>query len=367
MYTSAQFKHNTTTHGFFGCKNSRGRLTQIDIALDAWEALQNHASKDQKVALLWQMIKECRKWLKSKAGKTTKNCQKRRGEVSCLAADAYFKLTQIAPELDKALSTFAQHKARGPRADVKTLSGVYRHERGLYVKSGKTYAPSGTLLDVQFGRLTKQQEARFGGREFGQLTEKDYALLDKIAGKSKPVLYMSKIQRMKYMVIPNGEYFYDIEDNIFTMPAAAVGFVGGKIDYDKGGGWTYAIDQYSNLFTRDDRAAVDSSGNPIQFNHSSFNAGRDVMCAGVIKIWQGELISISNNSGHYKPSRRLLYGVVNMFKDEGVKLDNTEVQVWEPPPGGGGMNISMYDAVPFASNRVDNPPQLREPVVFIQD
>ena len=38
-----------------------------------------------------------------------------------------------------------------------------------------------------------------------------------------------------------------------------------------------------------------------EFHHSSFEAGGRVLCAGMIKVRNGKIVSITDNSGHYKP------------------------------------------------------------------
>ena len=45
---------------------------------------------------------------------------------------------------------------------------------------------------------------------------------------------------------------------------------------------------------------------PQEFHHSSFVAGAAVRCAGMIRVINGKVEMISNNSGHYRPSEELL-------------------------------------------------------------
>ena len=68
----------------------------------------------------------------------------------------------------------------------------------------------------------------------------------------------------------------------------------------------YAMDYYGNLYCRDVKGGftTDSDTGELKFfNHSSFNAGKNVICAGVLVIKDGLLININNMSGHYRPTK----------------------------------------------------------------
>ncbi len=54
------------------------------------------------------------------------------------------------------------------------------------------------------------------------------------------------------------------------------------------------------------------------FHHSSFVSGRRVRCAGMIKIDQGRVAAISNNSGHYRPSQHHLLNLVRFLQGAGA-------------------------------------------------
>ncbi len=56
-----------------------------------------------------------------------------------------------------------------------------------------------------------------------------------------------------------------------------------------------------------------------RMNHSTFMSGRPVKCAGVIVVEFGQLKSIDNNSGHYKPSLDDLQAVCQAILDKGYQ------------------------------------------------
>ncbi|MDE2047743.1 MAG: hypothetical protein KGJ44_05005, partial [Betaproteobacteria bacterium] len=62
------------------------------------------------------------------------------------------------------------------------------------------------------------------------------------------------------------------------------------------------------------------------FHHSSFNGGGAVRMAGMIKINAGQIVYISNNSGHYKPSKSLLEQFVREMGRRGLLAQSCEVQ-----------------------------------------
>lgn len=57
------------------------------------------------------------------------------------------------------------------------------------------------------------------------------------------------------------------------------------------------------------------------FYHSSYMAGRDVLCAGRIFVKQGNLVGIDNASGHYKPSADHLRRAIRELDRQGVDLE----------------------------------------------
>ena len=63
-----------------------------------------------------------------------------------------------------------------------------------------------------------------------------------------------------------------------------------------------------------------------RIHHSSLLAGRDVICAGEMQIFQGQLKYINNRSGHYQPPPKSLKLVLRFLKEQGVKLEKVKVE-----------------------------------------
>jgi hypothetical protein len=82
------------------------------------------------------------------------------------------------------------------------------------------------------------------------------------------------------------------------------------------------------------------------FNHSSFAAGNDVLCAGMIEINQGEVIAVSNESGHYRPTAQMLANALLIMKDElGLDVENTVTSVMDMASGVTYNNVASFWAV----------------------
>ena len=307
--TKKQFRKDTAHSNVLKRGRMRGSITVIDEALDQWH---ENRTADSSIVV----YKACRGWLKAKVGKDSSNTGTRRGEITKLQNRALAWMAHLDPAKARMLERFNAKKRAGPQANLKPMSGAYGHERALYVNSGKTYAPSGTRLGNAY-QAQHEQDVMYA-REFtafSDLTEQEYAELDRELGGDNPVTYMPKLRRLQHMAYVEGNRLRGFDEQLLTT--------------DLNNGWPYAIDQYGNLFTM---AFPDPAVE--QFNHSSFNAGKDVVCAGVIWVDQGVLVAIDNNSGHYKPSQADLHRAVALLLQElgGGGTQGAVARVFVPVP-----------------------------------
>lgn len=86
-----------------------------------------------------------------------------------------------------------------------------------------------------------------------------------------------------------------------------------------------------------------------KLHHSSFVSGDSVRCAGMIKVEQGKVSYVSNNSGHYKPSNENLRQFCSWLRDRNVLTP--DVKITEMRPGDaaavvtpGGAAVARYEA-----------------------
>lgn len=282
-------------------------MTLIDAAIAEWDGAQSGNDVSRKVVALRHIVKTCSLYLKSRIGKNTTLCSKRKGQVRRVLDLALAALKRF----DAAEGSFASKKSKGVihgRFDGQTtsLAGAYKHERTSYEKTGKTYAAAATVLsDMEgFGTSTYQQ---YVGEFERQLRESGGSAESK---KNMSVAYLTKNDRMSYLAIAH--------DGVFKRPDGTEVYSAGVDMSGARCGDMWAMDRYGNFFVK---AAGAIKGKGAYFNHSSFCAGTDVVCAGVCMFNKGGiLVYLDNNSGHYKPDAEAVRSTLAFLNDEGVKI-----------------------------------------------
>lgn len=58
------------------------------------------------------------------------------------------------------------------------------------------------------------------------------------------------------------------------------------------------------------------------FHHSSFLQGKPVSAAGEIEVQNGEILLVTNNSGHYRPNKNVSEQFILELKVRGVNTNN---------------------------------------------
>jgi hypothetical protein len=333
----------------------RGRdshLRLIDMTLERFDKVKTSVMKNEQIARAIKVCGMCDHWLRVKAGKQTKTAAMRRTEVETLGRQCW-NFAQFV--------VFEKRKAQSPggKGNLRSLQPGYTAERTLYVASGKTQNPiSGSYMHEAVSDPNAQ--AIIGNKTFSQLTDQDYVALDNAFQGSldlpdpmdpgslaktqvkRAVLFLNKEERTKrLLLILNG-----LLGEGFDKP-----FHCGNFDR------AFVIDQYGNLYASNE--IFDKSSN---FNHSTFNAGKDVICAGTLQATQGKLRKIQNNSGHYKPSRTDLHNAVVLLVSEGLDFSSAKVIVGEPDPTRPGKMIEHdYDNAQVFINNRNAPPSRSTP------
>jgi len=80
-------------------------------------------------------------------------------------------------------------------------------------------------------------------------------------------------------------------------------------------------------------------------NHSSLVAGGDVAGAGDLRVEQGKLQSVSDQSGHYQPNHTMLRNVLDHFADGGVDMHDVAVKMINKTPFGRPMMASAREVM----------------------
>jgi hypothetical protein len=214
---------------------------------------------------------------------------------------------------------FAAAKAQGRGGQLKALAPGYAHERRQYLAEGKQSNP----VSASALRDTALADALPGTNAHQLITQMDDQTWDgyarpggvmRIGGSTNEVLFFDKQERLEHMLVVNagGRLEWVRNNQLFSTPP--------------GQPYMYAMDGYGNLFAKPDNLGA------TQFNHSSFNAGREVVCAGLIGGAGGRVHFISNDSGHYQPDRGALFSCLTKLRAAGLQTIFPRVQggAWQP-------------------------------------
>lgn len=332
-------------------RDVRGKnIEPIDQCLQAYDAVRNGYNNGARSQALSDLLAECARWLKTKKDKGSGSVNTRRTIILQLANDAFVELRNLQRaggvdffNLNKAITTGTQANHQ-----TKSLSGAYAHERNVYVSGGKTqHPPSGSDLHGLHTQLphvglpkgfNTPQGTSVMNRDWGHLTQADFELLAQMQGTMlAKVHFADKGSRAANLMVVYQGYntdFENIQGQAFDTQADANGFM-------------YAMDEYGTLFAS---PATGLATGGQYWNHSSFNAGKDVICAGMIKIHGGALQYVDNNSGHYKPTRQHLHAMMTIISNEGINLAGTTVLVREPAAVAGMIAEHTLNAALFVAN-----------------
>lgn len=152
--------------------------------------------------------------------------------------------------------------------------------------------------------------------------------------------------------------FYDSNQDLCSLD---------NLRHGKFGSLPYVMDQYENLFMKND--CLNFNGRDNCVNHSSFNAGSGVVCAGTFVINEdGHLLSINNNSGHYKPDGMAMHRCVKSLYNQGANLQSTLVVVTNQESAASAWHASTFidnpKSDPDWSIDLDDRLQLRPPGII---
>ena len=83
----------------------------------------------------------------------------------------------------------------------------------------------------------------------------------------------------------------------------------------------YVMDKEGTLY-------VSFESEKDKVHHSSLLAGAPVACAGELLVFQGELLLINNQSGHYRPPPQALQQAITVLKGAGLDLTKVKVKTF---------------------------------------
>ncbi len=324
--TEAQFKQATsppkTAVPVKWLLTGRGsEMVLIDSALAEWDA--GHSGPQHvQVKALRHITGACATYLKSRIDKSSSLATRRKGEVRKVLDLALAALKK----LDVAEGTFASHKTKAVmhgkfEGKTTSLSGGYQHERTSYVKSGKTAAVAASALHGDIDNFSTSSYKTYM-KSYGEALQQEMVNNKAKAQSNLQVAYLTKGDRMAYLAIPQG--------GVFRRPDGTA-LVSTDVNWGKRVGEVWSMDRYGNMFVKNP-LSIPNKGR--YFNHSSFNAGNDVICAGVCLFNPGgRLVYVDNGSGHYKPDSEAMRTALAFLAEEGVDLREMRVGLLNPVTG----------------------------------
>jgi hypothetical protein len=341
-----------------------GQLRVVDVALEAvlegmsegaadWIVCSRLANLLKEVkAAIRELTEKMRKTFVIKAFFSGGQRERRLKSLQVLKREALAELCRRDPGVALALALFQRNKNRNSFIG-KTLDPHYSGERDSYLASNKTKAVSmnnfidsayevqailrrngihtaeDKLADKAMQRFPQPDEndnlKQIQAKELQwieSLSENEFQAVFEVADRNAParmqtqVMMLDKMSRLRKMVNMMQGKVQDIYmQDISTTPRRSSGLMME---------WMWAMDLYGNFFISDDLTAeLQQAQDRRRFNHSSFMAGGEILCAGMLCVDAGQLLLITNGSGHYKPSVSLLRAAVQVLADEGIDLSQT--------------------------------------------
>ena len=131
-----------------------------------------------------------------------------------------------------------------------------------------------------------------------------------------PVRYLDEAEREDYKLhVDEDGLLRDADGDLFDTTHA------GSIWHPQGGRAIVVMDQHGDIFASQQQIEG-------HFHHSSFLGGEPVGAAGELGVKDGNVQLISNNSGHYQPTKTNTYDFIkHLYNDKGAFFDRENLEV----------------------------------------
>jgi cytochrome c553 len=300
----------------------RKSFAALDRQLALWDSHKNNPA--ESAFYLVTVIEQCAAWQAAKATKMannpTKNVLKRNQQVATLRRMAFERLRW---------ESFQAKKNVGAKAAAKPLESGYAAERNQFLagkargvatsKGGEFNPKGGSFVHESQDSMVRNAPADIPAHllaamnsSFDTLSDADFLALHDYFSSPAGALYAG-MQRQNVHFARKDER---IETNMIVPIRGVYHRNTGDTPYTTAGLDIYAMDKYGNLMVQSSGAFHGAAHTAAQYNHSSLNAGNDVICAGTCVIQNGVIQHIDNESGHYKPGRAQMHALVRVLKDD---------------------------------------------------
>lgn len=330
------------------------------------KAVEDGATAATLIAVLTAAIGWGWKKGKKHGDKPSKNFSIRLQKVRQLVMEAEQELTGLgldAVSIRKAALSYEQKKMSGKKGGLRSLQKGYSQERKQFDSLKKGGVSKDTPLAPKSGSLVSEVLMRGGKAKLvasgsdgtlGDLVDprnspKEYKTMKAVHGKDikqiSPAQYDEIVEMVESgawmgMVSQRNEVNFvrktDRVEKFLAWCENGLFYKQNGLPYTSSGHEIYAMDKYGNLVTMPIGVFFAKTGRKYsdqgdaQHNHSSLNAGADVISAGEIEFRQGKIVWIDNASGHYKPSARQLQNCVqSLHLADDADLSELKGQAWD--------------------------------------
>jgi Domain of unknown function (DUF4157) len=292
----------TATSKFLAFRSSDAVLTQIDGLLTKFNQLGNSdIDKAHKKELAQEMVLACEFWLKKvnkvftgkqpvAAGGVATNI----GGNSLKLAGAEERRSGIS-SLSTVCSYWLESNQHGDSLN-QIVNDRKLENQGMTDHHGNKDVVTWDQRAAQ-SRIFPETGHRAGWNNSRAMDDQDYVVLqnDDQRRTAKLVFRGGVAYRWQNILNPNSTF------NRYTSPKAE----------------HFAMDKYGHIY---------NGTLGVLFFHSSLLGFGDALSAGMMRIANGNVVYISNDSGHYKPNVEAMVRVLRQLQRYGVNVNNIQVE-----------------------------------------
>jgi uncharacterized protein YukE len=132
----------------------------------------------------------------------------------------------------------------------------------------------------------------------------------------KQVTYLDDAGRESYRVIPREGKLVDVNGQPFDT-------AGGVTHWSGDGRAIYVMDEQGNIYASNYQEVG-------KFHHSSLLGGKPVSSAGELEVRNGDLVRITDQSGHYRPTQAMTRQGVERLRAQGIPVRDDQITMISP-------------------------------------
>ncbi len=135
---------------------------------------------------------------------------------------------------------------------------------------------------------------------------------------SPGVRYLDDVEREAYRITIHDGLLYNAQGNLFDTANGISAF-----GPDSNGRAIFVMDEHGNLY-------ASTFQRYRHFHHSSLLGGGDVAAAGELAVLDGEVVLLTDRSGHYMPDRSQTQQFLDQLASQGVVVDMSNIEFYSP-------------------------------------